>query len=80
MTVFARSRSLSLSEFSVPLLPDTLVRVNSSFIIRKHNDDVCNHINPPSGDRLIQCEACSKFYDQDENACQNMMEVQISAD
>jgi hypothetical protein len=51
-------------------------KAGNGFISRKHNNSQveCNHINPPSADRLIQCEACKAVYDQDENACRNMLE------
>jgi hypothetical protein len=51
-------------------------KVDNAFISRMHNDAEieCNHINPASADRLIQCEACLKMYDQDQNACRNMLE------
>ena len=53
----------------------TLTRVESAYISRAHNneDRECNHINPPSAKRLIICERCEKVYDQDENACRNMI-------
>jgi hypothetical protein len=56
-----------------------IVRVDNADIARTHNDrDVeCNHINPPSADRVILCEKCLKQYDQDENALRNMVEAAI---
>ena len=52
-----------------------VVKVENTYISRAHNnrDPECNHINPPSVQRLITCEKCGKVYDQDENACRNMV-------
>lgn len=52
-----------------------IIRVDNSNISRTHNagDLECNHVNPPSAQRLITCERCREVYDQDENACRNMV-------
>ncbi len=56
-----------------------VVLVDNAFISRKHSDPGCNHLNPPSADRLITCEKCGRIYDQDENAARNMVEAARSA-
>lgn len=52
-----------------------VVRVENAHISRVHTsgDPECNHVNPPSAQRIITCEKCGKLYDQDENACRNMV-------
>lgn len=59
----------------------SIVRVDNALITQRHNDAqaVCNYLNPPAPDRIIVCESCGKQYDQDQNACINMVELaQIS--
>lgn len=51
-----------------------LVNVDSPHISRAHRGDPeCNHVNAASAERLITCENCGTVYDQDENACRNMV-------
>jgi hypothetical protein len=52
-----------------------VVKVGNAHISRTHNsgDPECNHVNPQSAELLVTCEKCGKVYDQDENACRNMV-------
>ena len=57
-----------------------VVKVENAYISRAHNNGgpECNHVNPPSVQRLITCEKCGKVYDQDENACRNMVAIAVA--
>ena len=57
-----------------------VVKVENAYISRTHNngEPECNHVNPPSVQRLITCEKCGKVYDQDENACRNMVDAAVA--
>ena len=57
-----------------------VVKVENPYISRAHNngESECNHVNPPSVQRLITCEKCGEVYDQDENACRNMVDTAVA--
>jgi transposase len=57
-----------------------VIKVENAYISRAHynRDPECNHVNPQSVRRLITCEKCGKVYDQDENACRNMVAIAVA--
>lgn len=52
-----------------------VIKVGSADITRVHfyDDPKGKHLNPSSAERLITCAVCGEVYDQDENACRNMV-------